>query len=324
MSPKVSVVVPVFNAGEHLKRCLESITSQTYPELEIIVVDDGSTDGSRDLVAAYADQDQRIGPIYQANAGVSAARNAGLAAATGDYVSFVDADDWLEVDAYTLLMASAEKHSADVVTFGYFVDSARGTKVNPIPDRFLLDHDADTGLPLLLETPNRFVWTRVFSRQVIGDTRFREDIHWGEDTIFVVEAMRCATRTAAIVNPLYHYVQSEESATRSTFNPKRLTGIQMTEILEELVGEAHPQLVSTVVRTRVNILGVLFQDVYAAKESLPQGTARELKRYARQGLGRVLREADIPLPTKLKASVMAASPRAFVAAHRLGMVVRGG
>ena len=155
------------------------------------------------------------------------------------------------------------------------------------------------------------------------DIRFREDIHWGEDTIFVVEVMRRATRTAVVEEPLYHYVQSEGSATRSTFNPKRLTGIQMTEVLEDLVREDHPQFVPTVLRTRVNILGVLFQDVYSAKGSLPPGTTQGLKRHACQGLGRVLRDTDTPLRTKLKATVMAVSPRVFVALHRLGVMARG-
>ena len=324
MRPIVSVIVPVFNAGEHLNRCLGSLVTQTYPELDIIVVDDGSTDGSRDLIAEYAGREPRIRPVYQDNAGVSSARNAGLTAAKGDLVSFVDADDWLDADAYALVIEEANRVSADVVTFGYYVDSALGYHPKPVPDRYLTDGESDSGLGLLLETPNRFACTRVFSREVVEEIRFREDIHWGEDTIFVAEAMRRATRPAVVPSPLYHYVQSEGSATRSAFNPKRLTGIRMTEILEELVREGHPQLVPTVFRTRVNILGVLLQDVYSAKESLPPGTARSLKQYARRGLPRVVRDAAIPVPTKLKALVMAASPRAFVAAHRLGTVVRGG
>lgn len=320
----VSVIVPVFNAERHLIRCLESITSQTYQDLEVLVIDDGSSDGSRNLIAEHAGQDARIRPIYQANAGVSSARNVGLAAATGDLVSFVDADDWLEANTYALLVEKIERIGADVVTFGYIVDSAQGSQPKPVPERFRTDSGSDAGLGLLLKTQNRFACTRIFRRKVIQGIRFREDIHWGEDTIFAVEALKLARKAAVVETPLYHYVQSEGSATRSVFNPKRITGIRMTEVLEELVRKDHPQLASAVVRTRVNILGILLQDVYAAQGPHPREMARFLKQYARHGWRRAIQDSGVPFVTKLKASVMAVSPKLFVAAHRLRLVVRGG
>ena len=96
MAATISVIVPVYNAGSHLRHCLESIQRQTHAVLEIIVVDDGSTDDSSAIIESFTIHDPRFIVVRQDNAGVSSARNAGLTLATGDYVSFIDADDWLE------------------------------------------------------------------------------------------------------------------------------------------------------------------------------------------------------------------------------------
>ena len=99
-NPRISVIVPVYNVEQYLPRCVESILAQTYENLEILLVDDGAKDGSGAICDAYARQDERVKVIHKENGGLSSARNAGIDASTGEYLSFVDSDDWIEPDMY--------------------------------------------------------------------------------------------------------------------------------------------------------------------------------------------------------------------------------
>ena len=317
MAEIISVIVPIFNAEQHLERCLGSIMGQTYPHLEIIVVDDGSTDHSGGIIRKFAERDNRIRPIFQSNAGVSAARNAGLDAATGVFVSFIDADDWLEPDAIEFVLSEATTHGLDFVTFDYFVDYPDRAVASGTLVQFDGILDTRLGLEAVLATQNRFAWSRVYRRALIGSTRFREDIHWGEDTIFVVEVARHAKSSAVIHRPLYHYVQSEGSATRSRINPKRLTGPKMTDVLEELVREQHPDLVDHVLRTRVNIIGILIQDARELHRSESQPMIREFKSKLRSDIPRILRSRTISRSTKLKAMMISISGGLFVSVRNI-------
>ena len=121
-SPQISIIVPVYNTVAYLDKCLNSILNQTYDSLEVICVDDGSTDGSADIVAKYENQDSRVKVIYQPNGGESNARNKGLQAATGDFIGFVDGDDWLELDMYEKLYELICKDESDLAAVGYFID----------------------------------------------------------------------------------------------------------------------------------------------------------------------------------------------------------
>lgn len=112
---KISVIVPIYNSEKFLSECVDSILGQTYPDLEVLLIDDGSPDNCPVLCDDYARQDDRVRVIHQKNAGVAAARNTGLDAATGDYITFVDSDDYIDADMYETMMAVAEKHDCDVV-----------------------------------------------------------------------------------------------------------------------------------------------------------------------------------------------------------------
>ena len=120
--PLISLIVPVYNVKDYLKTCLQSILEQTYKNLEIILVDDGSDDGSSGICDEYARMDQRIKTIHLPHSGVSAARNAGLAAATGELLGFVDSDDWIDHDMYQYLYALMQEHDADVSACTYLLE----------------------------------------------------------------------------------------------------------------------------------------------------------------------------------------------------------
>lgn len=112
---KISIIVPIYNAENHLEKCIKSILTQTVEDLELILVDDGSKDNSLSICKAYANKDSRIKVIHQKNAGVSAARNHGIEVAEGDFIGFVDSDDWIDAHMYEILLEEAKKTNADVV-----------------------------------------------------------------------------------------------------------------------------------------------------------------------------------------------------------------
>lgn len=326
VSEIVSVIIPVYNAERHLSKCIGSITGQTHSQLDVIVIDDGSTDRSSDIAQAFADRDPRVRYLRQPNAGVSAARNAGLEIARGDYVSFVDADDWLEPDTFAKLVHEMLHHNADFVVCDYFVDHDSSSRIRAVKDRFYGEQDTAGGIETILGTHNRFAWSRLFARDLIGTIRFRTDLHWGEDTVFVIEVAKRARSSFFLNQALYHYVQSADSATRSIFNPRRLSGLEMTDVLEELVRVDYPQFVDFVVRTRINIVGELISDMFAAPDRAPTDQVPKLRARLRQDLPRILRSRVIPARGKGKALVMLASPAGFASAHtaHVNRIRRGG
>lgn len=116
----LSIIVPVYNVKSYLKKCVESIINQTYTNLQIILVDDGSTDGSQDICDEFAQRDSRIVVIHKENGGQSTARNVGMDRAKGVYIAFVDSDDWLEPNMYEALISQLEKHEADIVACSFY------------------------------------------------------------------------------------------------------------------------------------------------------------------------------------------------------------
>ena len=116
----LSIIVPVYNVKSYLKKCVESIINQTYTNLQIILVDDGSTDGSQDICDEFAQRDSRIVVIHKENGGLSTARNVGMDRAKGAYIAFVDSDDWLEPNMYEALISQLEKHEADIVACSFY------------------------------------------------------------------------------------------------------------------------------------------------------------------------------------------------------------
>jgi len=218
--PLVSVIVPVFNAARFLTRCLEALAAQTLTSMEIIAVDDGSTDDSADILAVAQSRGLRV-ISHEQNQGVSAARNAGIDAARGRYLAFVDADDVPSPDMYRKLTEVAEASGADVVMCGLRVVDEDGnilaTEPSPLTPQVVYDTEAlrralaHAWTTRMLWYPVRSLYRRehVAKRQV----RFDEGIRKGEDSLFNLQVLSTAKRVIAIPDALYDYVKHQGSAT---------------------------------------------------------------------------------------------------------------
>ena len=208
--PLVSIIVPVYNAEVYLGPCLESLRSQTWPNLEIILVNDGSTDGSGQLCAAAARADPRIRFLDQPNKGVSAARNAALAMAEGDHLQFSDSDDLLTPDATETLVRAAQSTGADLVISHFFrVDKDKQAQRGHIKGECLLTRQ-EFAQEMVKAPANYYygaLWNKLYRRSIVEkqELRFAEDVTWSEDFLFNLEYIRHVRLVAAVPKPLYYY-----------------------------------------------------------------------------------------------------------------------
>ncbi|MDU0314721.1 glycosyltransferase [Phycicoccus sp. M110.8] len=226
--PLLSVIVPVYNAETHLLECLESIAGQTFADFEVIVVDDGSTDGSRGIAEAFANEDERFTVINIPNGGVSRARNLGLDHAQGEYVTFVDADDWLADNTYSDLMQPTQHGTFDAVAGDLTVESSSGkhaVEQTTLPGgRYDAEKVRSLILPMLISTdvltrewPFRIV-TKVFRRAHLREhgILFSPGLRAAQDFVFSVAAMeRTTSFYYAKGSAGYHYRWNPQSRTRS-------------------------------------------------------------------------------------------------------------
>lgn len=219
----VSIVVPVYNSEKYLARCVGSLRAQTCDEIEMILVDDGSTDGSGEICEQAAAQDRRIVVIHQKNGGVSAARNAGIRQARGDYVMFVDADDELLPDAVEKLLETITQSRAQMVVGRHIHVRANGAeRVEDDRCKAGRMEGEDFLKAVLADLPvGYFVWRILYQKEFISDLRFEEGCITGEDGIFI---FRCAMKKPLVVitdDVVYRYYMNPDSVTHGGITRKK-------------------------------------------------------------------------------------------------------
>ena len=215
-TPLVSIIIPAHNEEKALPRLLDSVISQTYPHLQIILVDDGSTDETLTVARRYAEKDNRITVLTRPCGGVSSARNEGLPLCRGKYIRFADSDDTLPPDSVALLVARAEADGADLVISAYTEYIGEHPRFMNLVNRTdtLSSHEA---LDIIDRRSNSYfygvLWNKLFVREKIGDLRFDEHLTWGEDFSFVMSYLKNAETIAYMTDSVYDYRRTPTSAT---------------------------------------------------------------------------------------------------------------
>lgn len=211
--PVISVIVPIYQAERYLPRCLDSILGQTYSELQVILVDDGSPDSSGRICDAYEKKDSRIVVIHQDNRGVAEARNRGLEAATGEYIGFVDADDWIEPQMYKILYEQICKENTQLAVCNYYICKDGQTQKNMLPESLsesgVLTVDKVYPLMLLQNTFECYVWNKLYHRSLFEGPqglRFHPEVFVCEDRLLCAELLRKIDYVAYSTVPCYHYL----------------------------------------------------------------------------------------------------------------------
>lgn len=224
--PIVSVIVPVYKTEKYLDRCIQSIVNQTYKELEILLVDDGSPDHSPEICDEWAEKDDRIKVIHIKNSGVANARNAALKIAQGDYIAFVDSDDYIEPDIYERLLAILTNGHADIAVCDYQInDEQRGNEVIKIFGakdalKFIATGDYKYGV----------LWNKLYTKKVLQGVLMPE-LKCSQDLPFNYFAFKHARIIVESSLKLYHYFQNEQSTVHSGFGNSKIDAVKARKII---------------------------------------------------------------------------------------------
>lgn len=276
MEPRVSVIIPVYNAEKYLEACLHSVISQEYKNIEIVIVNDGSKDRSGEICAKIASKNKNIILVNQENAGVSAARNHGIALAKGEYVTFLDSDDLLPEKAVQVLMETAQQSNADMVI-------GRLTDYEKLPIGVFEGEDF---LEKVLEdSPVGYSACRIlYKRALIQDVKFPEGYGCGEDSFFVFLCAMKMPKVVTIDQQVYVCISNPESATRSSFTMKRYRDVNyLYEEKEKMIKEKYEKFIPLVYHLKVKIQMMLLANLINAKgkefREKEKETLRKFNRY---------------------------------------------
>ena len=259
-NPKISIVIPIFNAKDYLRETLDCVRAQTYQNLEILLVDDGSSDGSEIICDQYAENDTRFLVFHIPNGGVASARNFALDRTSGQYCMFIDSDDLVKSDYVQQMVSAAEHFGAALVTCGFTVGRSKtkemffARKTCAEPKKHLIQiEDFRYTNKYMHDT----VWAALFRTDLIGDLRFDTDLHVGEDTVFFSRLLRKARSLVYVDEKYYYYSFREDSLAHHNYSPRRYTEILAWERVCEEAREEDPAFlnecyVALAIRCRLN------------------------------------------------------------------------
>lgn len=237
MNLKISIIVPVYNVEEYLHRCVDSILNQTFSDFECILVDDGSTDNSGIICDEYAKKDNRIKVIHKPNGGQAEARNVGLDMASGNYIGFVDSDDWIHPQMYEILINFAEKFSSDITVCKYKKVNHEVNKYNNYDDINNLEYEFYQKETVfneyysknLLYKISTVVWNKLYKKNVFVNIRFPLGIYY-EDAAIALDTIEQCNNIIIINSELYFYYQRNGSTMNSNYSEKWFEGVYNNSI----------------------------------------------------------------------------------------------
>lgn len=282
----ISIIAPIYKVEPYLRRCIDSILNQTYQDFELILVDDGSPDNCGAICDEYAAKDTRVRVIHKENGGLSDARNAGYEIAQGEFIAFIDSDDWIAPDFLERLHSTLVETGADICecevfrTGGEEVDSAPGT-----PKIF----DTAEAMEQLIHDGNfhQHVWNKLYRRETIGDIVFPKG-KTNEDEFWTYQVFGNAKKVARISDILYFYFQRPGSIMGETYSLKRLDALEAKLQRQIYVDEKFSQLHR---QAKLNLFGSC---IYAAQMSLIH-LSKEHKAVAKERISTIVHQCSISL-----------------------------
>ena len=316
-SPVVSIIIPVYNAGEYLAETLHSVRSQTYRNLEIILVDDGSTDGSGEYCDCLKEKDCRIKVFHKENGGAAEARNDALERVNGDYVAFIDSDDLVKPDYIENMARVAEKWNAQLVVCRwlsgakYSPEEFYQYKTSKMPSNVYVDLNQYTWTG---EFRHPIAWAALYSAPLAKGISFSRDLYVGEDTLYFAKALKNAGGLVYIDEQYYYHRYHIDSITGKKYQLKHATEITSWERVKDLFSEQSESFrneceCAIALRCKKNYLN--------AKESCfeDENLYRELYNKAKQRYRNVLRSPEINFKGKILLSVFLLFPNTYAAYH---------
>ena len=242
-NPVISVIIPIYNAIQYLDECVESVVKQTYSKLQIILVDDGSTDGSSKLCDEWKEKDTRIHVIHKKNGGGAQARNVGIEHAIGDLIAFVDSDDRIHVEMYKTLYEIMQEYEADIAECGY------ATNIQELANNYISYKDSlqiyntEQAMEKNIEDTvlRQLVWNKLYTRECVGDIRFVEG-KFIDDEFWTYRVIGNAKKAVVSNISLYYYRQQEGSAMHQKYSLKWLESVEAKVCRQEFLEKQMPTI----------------------------------------------------------------------------------
>ncbi len=321
--PLISIIVPVYNIEEYLTRCVESLRNQTYPRIEILLVDDGSTDGTGALCNRLAEQDPRIRVFHKKNGGSSSARNMGIAEAEGEYLGFVDSDDYVEPDMYEKLYAAMEQYGVPVAQTGRDEIDPGGNRLPDIciPPVETVCIEAEAFLKeLLMHRGDCSFCTKLIRRDVLTDRKFptgalNEDFH-----LLVQLLGERIDRIASLPDRGYHVFyrvgSNSRKADRESFSRVYADNIDNADMVCGLVRDKYPALRDIAFRFGIFQRLDYMLHIPVSRMNRENGFYRDVVRYLRRNWGRSMINPILTGRNKVYHTLFAIAPKGVRVLHR--------
>lgn len=319
--PKISVIVPVYNTLNCLERCVESICGQTYKNLEIILVDDGSTDGTGQLCDTLAKRDDRIRVYHKENGGASSARNLGIQKANGDYIGFVDSDDHIDADVYRKMAELAIEKQYPVVQISRDERDEDGNRLADVcvPPKEVRFCDSETFIKeLLLHQGDCSFCTKLLKKELFNQHRFPEG-ELNEDFKLLIELLMRIEGVAILPEQGYHVVCRSDSTTRKrsedSFSRVFLDIVENADRMQEIVDQSYPALHDYAVR--FNLYQRLDYMLHIPVSQMDRENAfyQNVKRYLRSHIGDTVRNPYLKKKNKVYLLLLTAAPKTVRRVH---------
>jgi len=288
----ISVIIPVYNVENYLEHCFRSVLNQTYTNIEVIMVDDGSTDRSGEMCDKIAASDDRVVVLHKQNGGLSSARNAGLENCIGEFVFFVDSDDSIDVNTLKTMVGLQRSKDYDLVICGHQnVDKDEDVKEysgESIKSKELSYEDI---WEEVFGKLNNAVWNKLYKRELIGNLRFQDQIIHGEDLLFNLSYIKRCNLALSVGFPFYHYFNRPGSITKSGFSEKRFDEIKVKDKALEIVRKNYPIQENNAqkycFRARMNVMRSLYS---AGREKEYSDQVSECKEVTRRYYSEVAKD----------------------------------
>lgn len=279
-NPLISIIIPVYNIDKYIARCLDSVINQSYTNLEIIVVNDGSTDETLNVLNQYLFKDSRIKIINKENEGVSKARNTGIDNAKGDYIGFVDGDDVIEKDMYKTLLELMIKYNASISHCGYQmvfpdrIDKYYGTEQLKIQNNFDGVKDLIEGKIIEPGTCNK-----LYHKKILSGIRFNSDIRINEDLLFNYYAFSKSLKSVFLDIPFYNYMIRKGSASTSKWNENKI--MDPIKVVEEMISTEKNQEIKNILKEKY-VYQLFRLSIFYSKDD--SKNLKEYRKYAQNKL----------------------------------------
>ena len=259
----ISVIIPAFNAEKYIKRCIDSVLKQTYKDLEIIIVDDGSYDNTPLICDEYSIKHKNFKVFHIENSGVSAARNYGLTQASGEYITFLDADDWIETNCF----AEMSKYNTDIIAAGMIFDFGNGKTIK-LEGKAGSYSQENFFKNFLLGHTDVHVVNKLFAKRILNGIFFDSSVRVSEDCLFLCRAIINADSIYVLNKSFYHYYQNPYSVMHESFSKKNFDKLKVASSITDIASKKYGSLASYAYTMKISTECRLYGELYESNKYL--------------------------------------------------------